>query len=144
MKYFIFVALLLLCITGKGQVLYISAAPYSVEVTQPDGSKLKVLGMGDELNHFSVTEDGFTVLKNQKGFFEFARLNETGKLVPSGIRAKSNDSRTDAENQFLNSIPKYLKDLQSEMQEKHNVEADESQKVFPSSGSQKMLMLLIK
>ena len=131
-------------VVSYGQKLPVSVSPYPVSVHQPDGSRLTIYGVGDEFNHFSVTEDGFTVLKSKDGFYEFANLGKTGNLNSSGFRARNISDRNDLERQFLQSIPKYLLQEESQILPKYSVAEDAPQKVFPSSGTRKVLMLLIK
>lgn len=145
MKFLLFFTFLLAYVSGKGQLIqYIPAAPYPVEVPQPDGSVIKLQGMGDEFNHFPVTEDGFTVMKNERGVYEFARLDEDGKLSPSGYRARNLEERTVSEKQFLTGISKYQKATFPKAFLKSATAEDGLQKAFPSSGTRKILMLLIE
>jgi len=144
MKYYFLIIVLFVSIVASGQRSFVSVSPYPVNVYQPDGSKLTIYGVGDEFNHFSVTEDGFTVLKNKNGFYEFALLNKTGKLDYSGYRARNVVERNDAEKQFLQSIPKYLLEENISIDPKFSTTEDTPQKVFPSTGTRKVLLLLIK
>src|SRR5215475_4192108 len=64
------------------------AAPFrnlQVPFTQPDGTKIKVIGSGDEFYAVFETADGFTVVFDQglKAYC-FAKLAADGTLVSSG------------------------------------------------------------
>ena len=144
MRIYFLIVFLLVSVAGSGQKSFVSVSPYPVNVYQPDGSKLTIYGVGDEFNHFSVTEDGFTVLRNKNGFYEFAWLNKIGKLDFSGFRARNISERNDSERQFLRTIPKYLLKENISIFPKYNVAEDALQKVFPNTGNRKVLLLLIK
>ncbi|WKN43424.1 M6 family metalloprotease domain-containing protein [Tunicatimonas pelagia] len=81
------------------------AAPYLVTVTQPNGQELQVRGRGDAFNNWTETEDGYAVVKNQAGYYEYA-TSENGKLVASGITAASPTERSIAQQRQLLSIRK--------------------------------------
>ena len=70
----------------------VSANPNSFREVQPDGTVLQLRVRGDE--HFNWTEDtaGYTVV-NSKGWYEYARLNPQGRLVPTGLKVGLNNPR---------------------------------------------------
>lgn len=144
MKLLLIFGFLLLFFTGKSQIRYTSAAPYSVEVIQPDGSKIEIVGVGDEFKHYSLTKDGYTALKNKDGFFEYAKENKRGELELSGFRVRKEKDRTNLEKQFLSNTSKFLKGSKSIRLKKVSTSETELQKAFPSSGARKILLLLIK
>ncbi|BAM89746.1 secreted metalloprotease [Bradyrhizobium oligotrophicum S58] len=56
--------------------------------TQPDGTKLKVYGTGNQHQATFTTSSGFTVVRNPaSGYFEYARRDVTQHPAPSGIVA---------------------------------------------------------
>jgi len=75
---------LLVCVTIP-PAFAISANPNAFDEFQPDGTEVRMRVRGDE--HFNWTEDmqGYTIL-HHKGWYEYARLNPQGKLVPSGLK----------------------------------------------------------
>jgi M6 family metalloprotease-like protein len=68
----------------------VPASPLSFQELQPDGTPIRLRVRGDE--HFNWTEDlkGYTVV-HDGGWFEYARLNPQGRLVPSGLRVGHSD-----------------------------------------------------
>jgi M6 family metalloprotease-like protein len=137
--------ILILCVSGaEAQPSYIPAAPYTVKVIQPDGTELDIRGKGDEHGHFTVTDDGYTVIRNSEGFYEFARLLHDGKLDFSGIRARNVNERSEDENNFLESLPKFLKESSDQAGKRLKSAGTDFQKSFPSSGSKRVLLLLIE
>ncbi len=61
------------------------AAPGLKNLTMPDGSTLKVRLIGDERVHWFETADGYSIVENSLGYFEYATRDAIGALVPSGI-----------------------------------------------------------
>ena len=47
-------------------------APYKNVNTQPDGSTITLTPLGNEAVHYLETEEGYTVLKSNNGYFEYA------------------------------------------------------------------------
>lgn len=70
----------------------ISANPGQFQQRQPDGTLIQLRVRGDE--HFNWAEDldGYTVVHN-KGWYEYARVNPQGKLVPTGLKVGLNSPR---------------------------------------------------
>ncbi len=68
------------------------ANPNSFQEVQPDGTRVSLRVRGDE--HFNWTEDlaGFTVIQS-KGWYEYAKLNPQGRLVPTGLRVGHNNPK---------------------------------------------------
>ncbi len=76
----VFACLLSICTTA----LYaVPADPRPVAKTQPDGTEISVRAVGDEFAHWVVDQNGYTIVKDQNGFFCYAELNDDGKLVPT-------------------------------------------------------------
>jgi len=69
----------------KPSAFAVSANPNIFQETQPDGTLVSLRVRGDE--HFNWTEDmsGYTVIRN-KGWYEYARVNPQGRLVPTGLK----------------------------------------------------------
>ena len=91
------------------QLLAVPATPYPVKVTQPDGRELTVRLNGDEFYHFYTTEDGYTIVKNEMGFFTYAQRVE-GKLEPTAMVARNISERSEADNLYLSTVAKGMID----------------------------------
>lgn len=77
-----------------------------ITVTQSDGTTLTMKLVGDEFFHYNTTIDGYTVLMNASGAYEYARpLND--QLVLSGVLAHDPGQRTMAEGQMLEQMGKH-------------------------------------
>ncbi|NQU86367.1 MAG: M6 family metalloprotease domain-containing protein [Mariniphaga sp.] len=136
---------ILFCAVGfisNGQISYVPASPYPIEIDQADGSKLTLFAYGDEKFHFSVTEDGYTVVKNEEGIYEYAELGTDGELIPSGYSAKNLSERESLDLNYLTNTSKRIKPQYIEPQEV--LKSGTIEKAFPTSGDRKVLLLLIK
>lgn len=92
------------------QVYTLSAVPAytgTVKVEQPDGTSVTLSLCGDEWLHFHVTVDGYTVVKDQRGYYVYAELAD-GQLQPTGLVAHDSEGRSEAEQAYLSGIQKYL------------------------------------
>ncbi len=92
----------LLCLAARA----VPADPAPAKLTQPDGSTITVTLHGDEFMNYLTTSDGYTVVKNEAGYYTYARL-VGDQLVASDRIAR--DNRTTADKAFLASVPKGLK-----------------------------------
>ena len=92
----------------------IGAYPFPITVTQPDGTKITVKLHGDEWYNWTSSTDGYRLVKNNKGIYEYAQL-KSGSLVPSGVKATNAELRTSTEAVFVKSLSKSLS--ASELQE---------------------------
>ena len=93
----------LLCLAARA----VPADPTPMQVLQPDGTTLTVQLHGDEFFHFVTTLDGYTVVRNQAGYFTYAQL-DGDRLVAGDCIAHDLGKRTVADHVALASIPKGL------------------------------------
>ena len=146
------------------QLKAMPALPHPVTVVQPDGTKVTVLLRGDEHLHWAETLDGFTLLRDNKGYFTFAKTGKSGKLEPSTLRFTGSSQAAK-----LNGIKPGLRFLKSQVEEafakplssafnkpevktarrkaKAATATDKSQFMvdgtFPATGRRKLLVLLV-
>ena len=130
-------------------IFAVIAFPEKVLFTQPNGEKVTVQMKGDEYVKFAHSEDGYTLLYDQNGFFNYAYLNPEGNLIPSNFNAKEISLRTREEIAFLNSIPKNLFfseiQLNSMLFIRETVEQKLAQIPTPSTrGTMKLLCILMQ
>jgi len=142
------VSLLFLLFTGlmTNQALAVSAYPDPIQVKQPNGTTLNVILKGDEKVKWAQTLDGFTILYNSKGVYEYAKLDSKGDLTPSGIAASDISSRKSDEQNFLANTPKglhYSSSQISMINSIYAIKAAESLKAFPTTGARKLVCILM-
>ena len=90
------------------QLQAVPAEGNPVKVKQPDGTYLTIRLVGDEFMSFNVTEDGFTVVKNEEGYYVYAQQAADGELVPTTQIAHDEAQRQGEEQSFLRRTKKFL------------------------------------
>jgi len=103
-----FTLILLLTIVAQ-QIYAVPAYPYPVKYQLPDESTLTITLKGDENVHWATSEDGYTLLLNKDGFYEYATLDENNNLILSGIQAKDMSNRNSDDFTFLSGIERDLR-----------------------------------
>ncbi len=136
-------------ITSNNDLYAVTAYPGLIEFVQPDGSTLKIYLLGDEKIKWAKTTDGYTIMFNREGIYEYAKLDSKGDMVPSGIKARSLERRLDCksleESEFLSKTSKdlfYSKEQISVMKQIWDVYEKEA-KGFPTTGNRKLVCILM-
>ena len=86
----------------------VSANPSPIEIIQSDGTKITIIPKGDENMKWAQTADGYSIIRNKKGIFEYARMSSTMDMIPSGLHAKNESDRGSSDIQLLGNTPKGL------------------------------------
>ncbi len=126
-----------------------SASPYPNTITQVNGSKITLHALGNEAVHYLETSNGFTVLKNNEGNFEYAIIGLDGNLTLSGIIASDDNlnvySKNDLQKHLRYSAQQIslLNQYHDNLQEK-NIFGKTGANVFPPTGTHKVMVLLIE
>jgi hypothetical protein len=95
-------------IIESGPVMRAPAYPGIIQYQQPNGDIISIFLKGDERIKWAETTDGYTILSTNEGEYQYAKLNNMGDLVLSGIKVSPIDSRTEKEISFLENTPKKL------------------------------------
>ena len=95
----------LLCLVAQA----IPADPRPKTITQPDGTTITVKLHGDEFFHYTTTLDGYTVVKDKRGFYTYAQP-DGDRIIASGRIARDEAHRSLADRAALASTPKHLTD----------------------------------
>ena len=82
------------------------AYPHPVNIIQPDGSKITILLKGDEHFHYTQTTDGFIITRNTKGIYEYADIDTSNEIKPSGVKAKNENERDAKDIQYIQALKK--------------------------------------
>jgi M6 family metalloprotease-like protein len=124
----------------------VPAYPHPIEFTQPDGSVITIQLKGDEKVKWAETLDGYTILVNSNGEYQYAIIDASGNLTFSGILVSNINSRTFKETSLLSTIEKGLFFSKSQVQmmkEVWEIRENNSQKAFPTTGDRKLICILI-
>ena len=106
-NFLVLFALALVCLAAHA----VPADPTPAQVTQPDGSKLTAVLHGDEFFNYLTTADGYTIVKNEAGYYTYAQL-DGNRLVAGRLIARDENQRTAADRAVLASVPKGLTSME--------------------------------
>lgn len=81
----------------------VMAYPNVISYRLPDDYILYIYLTGDEYNHTVTTEDGYLLVMNNNGFYEYAIIID-GRLQPSGVIARNKNDRDEEVVEFLEKI----------------------------------------
>lgn len=90
----------------------------TITLGQKDGPQLKVVGYGRFQLSYAETVDGYTILRNDDGVYEYAERSDNGGLEPSGIIAHNPGDRSQDERSFLENLDKHLRYRDETLKEK--------------------------
>jgi len=96
-KIFITAILTLMC-TGAWAV---PAYPGLIERVQPNGDTLRIYVRGDEHAHFAMTEDGWLIAEDKKGWLRYMRKDRKGVAHISRRKAHNAERRSKCEVKWL-------------------------------------------
>ncbi len=82
----------------------VPAYPDTIEYRLPDGYVLKIFLRGDEHGHVAKTTDGYYLLMNQEGFYEYAYKGPYNGLISTGVTARNPEDRSSEEKQLLKTL----------------------------------------
>jgi M6 family metalloprotease-like protein len=102
-KFYLLIVVLLMCVCNMKAV---PAHPGTIKVQQPDGSYVTLRLVGDEWQHFQTTADGYSVVKNQQGYYVYAE-KKNGQLLATAMVAHDETERTVSEQAYLSTVKKY-------------------------------------
>lgn len=128
------------------QSIGVPAYPGLIKYKQANGEVLTIQLKGDEQVKWALTEDGYTLMMNSKGNYEYAMLDSKGDLTLSGVVAHNPNQRTKAEKNLLSKLKKglyYSKSQVSLMKSIWEIKKAESRKAFPTTGNRKLICILM-
>lgn len=149
----IFLSLFLLSFGTALRLLAVPAYPYPIKIEQPDGTTLTVRLKGDEFYHYHLTDDGYPIVKDAQGVFNYAVMDEqnNGTWLDTGVKAHDNAIRTRVERAFIAGLqpnPDTRKiNRQMRIRRRMNKENTPSASLqfgrFPTTGSPRSLVILV-
>ncbi len=78
-----------------------------IPIKQISGETIHIVGVNTPLSSYTETEDGYTLMINYAGLFEYAINDRDGNLVESDRLAHDLDMRSEKEKKQLESLPKH-------------------------------------
>lgn len=72
-----------------------------IERVQPNGDTLRTYLRGDERKHWAMTEDGWQILENKKGWLVYAKQKKNGTIATSCKKAHNAEKRSKCEKRWL-------------------------------------------
>ncbi|TVR38144.1 MAG: hypothetical protein EA394_11105 [Bacteroidia bacterium] len=81
----------------------VPAFPDTIKYILPDGYELLIFLRGDEFGHVAVTVDGYYLLMNDDGYYEYA-AKVNGTLSGTGIIARNREDRNEDILRMLESL----------------------------------------
>ena len=72
-----------------------------IERVQPNGDTLRTYLRGDEHMHWMMTEDGWQIRENNKGWLKYVKLNRKGEVVIGWRKAHNAEKRSKCEQRWL-------------------------------------------
>lgn len=91
--------------------------PDTILILQSDRSKLHVVCDGNPFISYCETTDGYTLVLDPIGMYEYAAKGRKGDLVPMGMPAKDLRERSPSDIRALKRIPKHLRYTGKKLQE---------------------------
>ena len=103
-RIFLLMALVAMVVTGMNaqQPAKVPAYRGMIERVQPNGDTLRTFLRGDEHKHWMMTEDGWQIRENSKGWLKYVKTNRKGEVVLSWRKAHNAEDRSKCEIKWLN------------------------------------------
>lgn len=131
-------------------VVAVPAYRGQISYRQPDGSILSIILHGDEFFNFRTTSDGYLLANGEDGYLYYGKFDDNGTIKSLNRKANNKEKRTASEKSFVstletidpaNSIRKFYSSTKAtKFSSPGN---DGIQKVFPTSGNGKSLVILV-
>ncbi len=81
----------------------------TIPLREPDDTKMHIVGYGNMWLSYTETIDGYTILTNDMGVYEYVRQAKDGDLLLTGTKADDPGKRDKKEISFLKKWPKHLR-----------------------------------
>lgn len=127
----------------------IPAYPNPIKFKQPDGKTVTVTLKGDGALHWAESTDGYKLVKDAKGFFCYGVGDASKGMVASSTPASDEGNRSTSEKAFVGQLSRDISYSSSLIQQRLAAKkgllksTSSPQKAFPTSGSHKLLAILV-
>lgn len=74
------------------------------QMVQPDGTTVTIRLVGDEYLHYTVTSDGYSLVRRDDGAYVYAQMDADGQLAPTALLAHDAGERTAEERSYVESV----------------------------------------
>lgn len=146
-KYLIFVALATIF---TGSAYGVPARPGVITRTLPDGTSLSLTLQGDECSHHYFSTDGYPVVEGTDGYFYYATLDKSHRVIKSDVRVSQIADRQINELNFLKEIDK--NEIIVSLNNNNNTNRKSASKRmpaqtrsdYPTTGEQHALVVLVE
>lgn len=91
-----------------------------IPLRQIDGRVLHIRGLNIDNVYYNETRDGYTIVLNNNGIYEYAKQTRNGDLVPGGVVANNPGNRDEREKKYLNRNEKHLRYKSPKLEELQN------------------------
>lgn len=148
MKKNLIIFISLISIILSSDLFAVPACPDPLQIKQPDGTILTVVLKGDEFFNYYVTEDGYPIVKDDAGIFNYASIDQSGRKIDTKVKANNEALRSKTEKEFINTltnIPDVGK-INSMMRAKRVISTASKIAIpshFPRTGSPRSLVILV-
>ena len=102
-KYLFLVAMMAMMVTGMNAQTPAKVPAYRglIERVQPNGDTLRTYLRGDEHHHWMMTEDGWQIREDNKGWLKYVKTNRKGEIVTARRKAHNAEKRSKCETKWL-------------------------------------------
>jgi M6 family metalloprotease-like protein len=123
----------------------VTAVPWPVEKTQPDGTAISVYLRGDEKVHWMESMDGYTLMYDDQKYVVYAKQDANGNMVPSNIRygGKSVQPPSPKGLRYSKDQVEALKQIWGITSDSGGQRSQGQQKVGATTGERKALCVLV-
>ena len=87
------------------------------QMVQPDGTSVTIRLVGDEYLHYTVTSDGYSLVRRDDGAYVYAQLDAEGQLAPTALLAHDAGERTAEERNYVESVGRLKPQLTKQAEE---------------------------
>ena len=94
--------------TANNSYSRVIAYPDTIIIIQPNETTLAIFLRGDERLKRTFTTDGYPILMNTEGFYEYGIADSESNFLCSGIRANGPEKRNKEEKRFFKRINKEI------------------------------------